>query len=66
MLKAAQAAGTPRAVRMVFRGGSGATPPRTVMNAYVSYGTLPNVALGQANQRQVAFALYADPTEYNT
>lgn len=66
VLKAAQDAGTPRALRMVFRGGSGATPPRTVLNGYVAFGTLPNIALGQANQRSIAIALYADPTEYNT
>jgi Phage tail tube protein, TTP len=65
-LKAAEAAGQPRALRLIFRGGSGATPPRTLMNGYVSYGTLPSIQLGQANLRTFTFALVALPVEYNT
>lgn len=66
VLKAAEAAGTPRAMRFIFRGGSGVTPPRLVLNGLISVGTLPQLELGKANTRLITVGLAALPTEYNS
>lgn len=61
ILRAAENSGIPMAVRLIFRNGS-----RTVANGYWTMSYLPDLALGQANQRDVSVALSCLPQEYAT
>lgn len=65
-LKTAQALGQRRAFRFIYRGGTGATPPRTVFNAFPSVGSMGLPQANAANIRRFAVAIDADPTEYGT
>lgn len=66
VLQAAEESGQPRAFRLVYRGGSGATPPRSLINGYVTVGSMSIPQKGGANIRRLAIAVDADPTEYAT
>ena len=66
VLQAAEDSGQRRAFRFVYRGGSGATPPRSLINAYVSVGSMSIPQKGGANIRRLGLAVDADPTEYAT
>lgn len=61
ILRTAENSGIPKAVRLIFRNGS-----RTVANGYWTMSYLPDLALGQANQRDVSVALSCLPQEYAT
>lgn len=66
VLQSAEDSGQRRGFRFVYRGGSGATPPRSLFNALVSVGSMSIPQKGGANIRRLALAIDADPTEYAT
>lgn len=60
-IRAAEATGAPRPVRMVYRNGT-----RTVASGFWSMGNMASLALGQANSRSVSVALSCLPQDYAT
>lgn len=60
-IRAAEDSGVPQPFRLVYRNGS-----RTLASGYWSMAYLPDLALGQANQRDVSIALSCLPQDYAT